>query len=245
MLSGMPPGLMIVALCLLAHPAHSAPIQASQSVSLYRQGSGDSVASETTVGYTALGASGRHWRWRGALNWWQWQPDSGSGLDSDSGVGTLNLTLGRNLWSSYGTKASTRGWVQIKGAIPLGDTPTPVSSGRFDWGFSLLGTNRIGDFFVFAELGYLNPGDPVGVNYNSQFSVAFSASWHRRNLPVYPVASFVTASPIVDGIPDYGEWSAGLGTSISRWVSLLALYSHGTNTGSPGRGLTAVVNLRL
>ncbi|HPF34947.1 MAG TPA: hypothetical protein PLH84_05915 [Candidatus Krumholzibacteria bacterium] len=237
--------MVLVALCLLTLPAQSAPLQVSQSISVYRDGGSGVVPGESTVGYTALGASGLHWRWRGALSWWRWQPDSGTGLISDSGVGALNVTVGRSLWDSYGAKGASRGWAQIKGAIPLGDSPTPVNSGRFDWGASLLATNRYREFLVFVELGFLSPGDPVGVDYNSQLSGAISVSWHHHGLPFYPVASFVAASPIVDGIPDYGEWSAGLGASLSRRAGLLALYSHGTNTGSPGRGLTAVLTFRL
>jgi hypothetical protein len=245
MSSGLPSSLVLVALCVVVQPVHSAPIQASQSMSVYREGSGDDVSDETMIGYTALGTSGLHWRWRGALSWWRWQPEGDRGLATESGLGALNLTLGRNLWSSYGTKGASRGWAQIKGAIPLDNAPTPVNSGRFDWGFSLLATNRLADFYVFCELGYLNPGDPVDVHYNSQFSGAFSISWHHRRLPVYPVASFISASPILDGYPRYGEWSAGLGAPLGGRAGLLALYSHGTSAGSPGRGLTAIFTLRL
>lgn len=243
--SGGISGLALVVLWLSSQPADAATMQASQSVSVYQEGNGASVPASTTVGYTALASSGLRWRWRGALSWWRWHPENASGLPADAGVAALNLTAGRSLWRFHSVRGASRGWVQLKATIPLDDQPSPVSSGRFDWGFSLLTTNRIGGFFVFAELGYLNPGDPVGVAYQSELSGAVSVSWHRRGLRVYPLASFISASPVVAGDPNYGEWSAGLGASLGAHVGLVGLYSHGTSSTSPGRGVTAIVTVRL
>lgn len=241
----MPPALGLAALCLLARPAHAAPLRVSQSVGVYRDGGGASVPGETTVGWTSLASSGRHWRWRGALSWWRWRPDDETGPAADAGIGSLHLSLGRHVWDTGNVLGQARGWVRVKGAVPLDDAPTPVSSGRIDWGGSLLAAQRIRELFVLVELGFLEPGDPVDVDYTRQFSGAVSVNWHHRRFPVYPVASFATASPLVDGSPQYAEWAVGLGSTLGARAGLWALYSHGLNTGSPGRGLTAAVSYRI
>lgn len=132
-----------------------------------------------------------------------------------------------------------------QGRRTAGRCPPPVSSGRIDWGGSLLAAQRIRELFVLVELGFLEPGDPVDVDYTRQFSGAVSVNWHHRRFPVYPVASFATASPLVDGSPQYAEWAVGLGSTLGARAGLWALYSHGLNTGSPGRGLTAAVSYRI
>jgi hypothetical protein len=217
----------------------------SQTLSLYRQDLGNGTKGDALVAYSALGSTGAHWRVRGAVSWWRWQPDAATGQANDSGIGTLDVTVGRSFWESYGPGHSSRLWAQVGGVIPLDNTPSPVSSGQFDWSFSLLSTNRFENVLVFAELGYLNPGDPVGVTYNGQFTGAISASWHRHGWPVYPVASYFGAGPVVEGGPGYGEWSAGLGAILGRRTGILALYSHGTTAGSPEHGFTTVFALRL
>jgi hypothetical protein len=242
---GLSVGVLLVALVVPLRRAHGSSLQASQTFSVTRTPNGSTTPGEAMVAYTALGATWDRWRVRGAFSWWNWQPDDGTGFAGDSGLGGLHLTVGRRIWSSTGTRTASRGWAQVKGVIPLNDTPSPAGSGEFDWGFSLLTTNRFRDFLVFGEVGYLNPGDPLGTHYNSQVSGAISASWHRRGLPVYPVASYVAAGSAVDGLPGYSEWSAGLGAVAGRRAGVLALYSHGTNAGSPGRGLTVVVTFGL
>lgn len=233
-------GILITATGLLASPA-LATVVASQSLNSYRYDGGD----ETTVAYTALGHTGRQWRVRGAVSWWRWDPDTGSGLPTETGVGTLDLTLGHNLWSSYGRKTASRGWAQVKGTIPLADDPSPLSSGEFDWGLSILTTNRFRDFLLFVELGYLSPGDPVGVSYNSRVSVAASASWRPRGAPFYPVASYARGGSVVEGVSGFGEWSAGLGARLGSRTGVLALYTQGTTASSPDQGFSMIVSLRL
>ena len=233
-------GLLITAVGMIPSDVPAAVI-ASQTLSLYRYDS----ENETTVSYTAVGKTGTRWRVRGAVSWWRWDPGAGSGLPTESGAGTIDLTLGRSLWTSYGPKAASRGWAQVKGTIPLADEPSPLSSGEFDWGFSFLTTNRVRGFLLFLELGYLSPGDPVGVSYNSRISVAASASWRPRGVPFYPVASYARGGSVVEGVPGFGEWSAGLGARLGSRTGVLALYTQGTTASSPDRGFSMIVSLRL
>lgn len=225
----------------LLHPAAgSANTFASQSMKLFRFDDGI----ETLATYTTLSSTGTDWRARGTLSWWRWNPGDGTGLPSETGPGTLDVTLGRSLWRSYGAGTASRGWLQLKGFVPLRDDPSPLSSGELDWGFSVLSANRRGDFLVFLELGYLIPGDPAGLTYEGGVSGAVSASWHRRGAPVYPVASFVAGSPLVDGDPEFGEWSAGIGAALGDRTGILALYSQGTTAAGPDQGFTLIVTLR-
>lgn len=232
---------VVITMLSVPLPATSAVTVASQTLSLYRYEGGN----ETMVAYTALGSTGTQWRARGSVSWWRWNPDDVSGQAAESGIGTLDLTLGRSLWSSFGSKAASRGWAQFKGTIPLANDPSPLSSGEIDWGGSLLTTNRYRDFLFFAELGYLNPGDPVGIAYHSRISAALSTSWHHPGFRVYPVASFAGGGSIVEGSPGFGEWSAGIGTRLGGRTGVLLLYTRGTTSASPDRGLTMIVNRRL
>lgn len=151
----------------------------------------------------------------------------------DSGLGSIYLTVGRLVW------------VQLKGTVPLQSSPSIGSSGSFDWGGSLLTSNRFRNVLLFAEVGYLSLGDPVGIVYNGQYSAAVSLSWHPVRLPVYPVASLVGASAAVDGDSGYGEWAVGLGAVLGRRTGLSALYSQGMTAVSPQRGATVVFSRRL
>jgi hypothetical protein len=233
-------GILITAAGLIPSDG-SAAVMASQTLSLYRYDG----ENETTVSYTAVGKTGSRWRVRGSVSWWRWDPSTDSGLSTESGAGTLDLTLGRSLWSSYGPQVASRGWVQVKGTIPLAEGPSPLSSGEFDWGLSLLNTNRIRDFLLFVELGYLSPGDPVGVSYNSRVSAAASASWRPRGIPFYPVASYARGGSVTDGVPGFGEWSAGLGARLGSRTGVMALYTQGTTASSPDRGFSLIASFRL
>ncbi|MGD9546696.1 MAG: hypothetical protein AB7V45_04010 [Candidatus Krumholzibacteriia bacterium] len=233
-------GLMIAG--FLANPSGGfAAVHASQTLSLYRYEGGN----ETTISSTAIGRTGTRWRVRGAVSWWRWDPDPGTGLSSEAGVGTIDITLGRSLWSSFDPKATSRGWAQVRSAIPLAMGPTPLSSGEFDWGLSLLTMNRFRDFLVLAELGYLSPGDPAGITYDSRFSVATSASWRPGGAVAYPVASYARGGSTFEGTQGFGEWSVGLGVRAGRRTGVLVLYSQGTTDSSPDRGISMVVTRRL
>jgi len=233
-------GLLVTATGLNPSGASAAAVT-SQSLSSYRYDSGN----ETTIATTAIGKTGARWRARGAVSWWRWDPGAASGLTTETGVGTLDLTVGRSLWASYGPKTASRGWAQVKGTVPLADDPSPLSSGEFDWGFSFLTTNRFRDFLIFAELGYLSPGDPAGITYSNRISVAVSVSWRPRGVPLYPVASYARGGSIIDEIPGFGEWSAGMGAGLGRRVGFLALYSRGTTASSPDHGFSLIASLRL
>ena len=240
-------GLVLAAaagLGLLAAPrAQAAPLTVTQTVrhhgSSYAEGDGSFTAS-----YTAVTAERGPWRGRASLGWWWWRSDAAGLPADDAGPGSLSLTAGRRLLDHAGPGRSTRVWLQLRAGVPLQDEPTVGGSGEFDWGGSVLAVNRLGRFVVFAEAGWFQPGDPPAYSLDDRLSLAVSASWHPRGLPVYPLAGYVAATGAAAGEPAYGEWSAGLGAVFGRRWGLSVLATGGTAASGPGTGAMAVISVR-
>lgn len=125
------------------------------------------------------------------------------------------------------------------------NTPSPAGSGKLGRGGSLLGIQRVRTLMLLIEIGYLNLGDPDGVVYIAQHSVAASLSWRPGHLPVYPLASFVAANGAAAGERGYGEWGVGLAATLGDHAGLTISYSEGATVYSPRRGVTVVVARRI
>lgn len=237
--------VMAVAVSGMTGTSESATVYAFQTMRWTSQDSGDGYDWNALLGYTGVSTAGSHWRARGVVSYWSWQPGSAlEDLDS-SGLGAAYLMAGRTVWNWRRPRAFGQIWLQAKASLPLDSTPSIATTGEVDWGGSLLATNRIRDLIVFVEIGYLNPGDPPGLAYRSQGSLAVSASWDPGSFLLRPVASFVTAGQATDTGEGYREWSLGLGVRLDSRTSLSATRSWGTTAASPDRGWSLAFSRRL
>jgi len=226
--------------------ATAAPPTATQTVRWLRQEQSD-FAGSFLISYSALSWRGRDWDLRGSVSWLSWRETvSDSPGTSGSGFGALYVTVGRRVWGDERSwRSRSRGWVRLRGKLPLQDDYAQTGSGKSDWGASLLTSNRYRELYVLAEAGILKLGEPLGVDYEGLFSGSVSLSYHRFGATAFPVFSFSASTPARREEPAYLEWSGGFGIVWSHDLSTSLLYSRGLTEVSPAEGLATVVSVRF
>ncbi len=198
------------------------------------------------VTYSALTLRSSDWSLRGSMSWLSWRDGGGdiSTLD-DSGPGSIYLTGGRRLWVSRSRGGGGSGWLRLRAKVPLQSEFDMTGSSEFDAGASLFSAYRFGFWTVLGEAGIMNLGEPVGFEYDALFSGSLSVSYRRHGSSFYPLVGYSASSAARAGDSSYGEWTLGVGSLVSRGISVSALFSRGTTDISPENGIAISVSLRL
>ncbi len=218
----------------------------TQTVRTLRQDQ-NGIRGDYLVSYSALSLRSRDWSLRASVSWLSWRNDGGAfNIPDDSGPGALYTTAGRRLWlGRLGHNASSTGWIRLRGKIPLQSEYNVSGTGEADWGAALFSSNRFGALMIMSEAGFMNLGEPTGIDYDALLSGSLSMSYRRFGARIFPIVGISAASPARSGDPAYSEWTAGLGAAPWRNISFSILYSQGTTSVSPEHGLAVGATWRL
>lgn len=238
--------VLAAAVVLGAAAATAAPPTATQTMRWLRQDR-DDFAGDYLISYSSLSWRDAAWSLRGSVSWLSWRDEVGGAAGtSGSGLGAVYVTVGRRLWGGERSwRPRSRGWLKLRGKLPLQNEYSVTGSGESDWGASLMVAHRHRALHLIAEVGILKLGEPQGVEYDGLLNGAVSLSYRRPGARFYPIAGLSASSSSLPGDPGYLELSAGIGAVWSGGISTSLLYSRGLTAISPEGGLAAVVSVRL
>jgi hypothetical protein len=235
--------LVLAALAVSSPPPAAGAVRPWFAQTVRRLRAGDEAGGgDYWISYTSATVRGSAWSLRGSVSWLERE---GGEFPDRSGWGAVYLTAGRRLWSSRSADGPTitGGWVRVRGKLPLRDEASALGSGEADWGAGLAASVRHRRLLLFAEAGYLDLGEPAGVDYRGLLTGSVTASLHPRSLPFYPVVGVLAASPSSEGEPAYAELSAGVGFRALGRATLTILGSAGLTGASPEAGASVTLGL--
>lgn len=132
---------------------------------------------------------------------------------------------------------------QIK--IPTASPDLNVGTGKFDFGFSLSGKKSFDSFATFAELGYLNIGDPSTITYKNPIIYGLGI-WKYFNYGEYSLFVYYNGyTKIVDGYDPPQQVSIGTNYRTSDKVIFSLIASAGIGNFAPDYILSGGIRIKL
>lgn len=132
---------------------------------------------------------------------------------------------------------------QIK--IPSASTHLNIGTGEFDFGTSISLKKTFSSFATFAELGYLNIGDPVSITYKNPFTYGLGAG-KFFNYGEYSLFLYYNGyTKIVDQYDAPQQVSFGANYKISGKVILSLMTSAGIGNFAPDFTLSGGIRIKL
>lgn len=151
----------------------------------------------------------------------------------ENGIGDIILHAGSILIPESASKFSLYGALAIK--LPTADETIGLGTGEADYGASLGVTHQIEDIKLSLTGGYINIGDPIGIDYNDiyLYGVGVSKEFGKTNITL----SFDGRKSIIPDTSSPLELSIGFFHIMNKNYVIRGSTFKGLNNSGPDLGL--------
>lgn len=159
------------------------------------------------------------------------------------GLGDIYGYLDYRILSEYENDVDLYFNSQIK--IPTAASNLNVGTGEFDFGISISLKKTLNTFALFAELGYLNIGDPSTITYKNPFTYGFGIgkffNYGEYSLFIY----YNRYTKIVDEYDAPQQVSFGANYKLNEILILSLITSAGIGNFAPDYTLSSGIRIKL
>lgn len=153
---------------------------------------------------------------------------------TESGLGDLVLRAGAVLIPEHASGLSVNGSVAVK--LPTADETRGLGTGETDYGAFAAVHQRLRTYKLSLTAGYLQSGDPPGVDLHNGFSYGIGLSRRLARTTLY--GSYERRQAVVSGFEDPQELAAGFFHLLGADYAVKGQVFFGLNDGGPDGGGT-------
>ena len=165
---------------------------------------------------------------------------SGQSSESQMGLGDVSLTTGYNLIPESDRTVLVRPLVYVK--FPTGDEDKGLGTGELDLGGGLAVSKWLGDWFPYAELLYISPGDSGSLELQDYWSYTVSLGYAATDR-LRPEVSLVGATSAFEGADDVQSLELALNYWPAARFRLQGYLSFGLTDASSDFGTGASISI--